>query len=398
VEGTSSEVDVKKQEAPSTRDDDPASTKAEAFNTSLFIIAVIQSTVGEESPMVHAFDLDAILGHRPKESLTATLRIRDDVSLETESKTTDILSLASFRILPDPAMGLLEVEPPSIKLVTEVSPDNNMAYSVTSKFHIPNVIIPKACRATSTPGSPVVAVTMWNGTVAQLSPGWGVGREQDQLLFSSPVVSVGSLMYQSTPHWVLGLRGGTCYLIPVADDQRNDNVPTKRVIMYPHDIDADNSSIYVQELTAGNLQDEEGGHNVPVLIYVMPGGVVDIYSCDLVTTSDEIDVVPSKDDQVLEALIKQGCLDMVLRILQERKVTFCHDNDHDSSSWKDAYDEVMVVLATNTSDYADNNQTLVEDGKVPNSMLVTSRKPRTLDDLRLMPSLRTLLLSLAESG
>ena len=394
VEGASSDVDVKEKEAPSTRDDHPASAKTEAFNTSLLIIAVIQSTIGEDSPMVHAFDLDAILGHRRKESLTATLRIRDDVSLENESKATDILTLASFRILPDPAMGLLEVEPPSIKFGTEASPNSNLAS--TSKFHIPNVIIPKACRATSMPGSPVVAVTMWNGTVAQLSPGWGVSREQDQLLFPYPVVSVGSLMYQSTPHWVLGLRGGTCYLIPVADD-KHDNVRTIRVIMYPHDIDADNSSIYVQELTAGNLQDKEGGRTVPVLLYVMPGGVVDIYSCGLVTTSDEIDVFPSENEQVLEALIKQGCLDMVLRILQERKDTICRDNDYDEILWKDAYDEVMVLLAANTTDDADAdiNQTSVGDGRVPNSMPFTSRKPRTLDDLRPMSSLRTLLLSLA---
>jgi hypothetical protein len=404
VPGTSDSLETgsQVQESPTTTVQKSVSDKPGVFRTSRLLIAIIQRSIGEDPPVVHAFDLDAIVGNRPKESHTTTLRIRDDESSSTTSRTNDILSLASFRVPPDPAMGIVETERHSNGIVLETegfTNINNLSVATPIKFHVPNVVLPQVCRAMALPGSPVVAVTMWNGTVAQLSPGWGVRRDQDQLLFSYPVVAMGSLVYQSKLHWVCGLRGGTCYLIPVADDMDDDQCPTLRVILYPHDVDADSASIYLEGLTAGNLQkyDEGDGSSVPVLLYVMPGGVIEIYSCDLLVSSAQATTPLSEEDHFIEELIEQGCLDMVLRFLQERNETTWAGGDTDALLWKAAHEEAMALLTINTS--GDEEENKVSDAPSTDSSVASlgkgPKEPSSLKDLRHMPALQSLLLSLA---
>jgi len=371
--------------------------------------------------VVHAFDLDAINGHRPKESVTSTLRIRDDTSSHVGSRTSSFLTLASFRVLPDPAMGILEPQSHRIILETDVSTndridnsnshgsnvdnDDNLRSIPAARFHVPGVVVPHACRAMSVQGSPVVLVTTWNGMVAQLSPGWGVRREHDQLLFSYPVVSMGSMMYQNKLHCVFGLRGGTCYVIPVVDESEGDDddddekqgPPTIRVIPYPHDIDVDNDSIYVQELTAGTLLHGNDGSRLSVLVYVLPGGILEIYSCDTVTScSDDYSEngTHQEEDQVLEALVQQGCLDSVLRLLLEGNDSIWDDDvEVDRRMWIDAWEEVLAATPGAGNNGTNDN---VDQDKQTSRLMSTKDSSFMVGDLRHMPALRKLLLELAK--
>jgi hypothetical protein len=391
------------QQGLTTTDQEPVSASPEVRRNPLLLIAVIQPALGDDPPIVHAFDLDGISGKRRKESRTTAFRIRDESS---SCRPTDVISLSSFRVAPDPTMGIMETERQTIVLETEGSTNENFdgITSTPLSFRIPNVAIPQACRAMSLPGSPGVAVTLSSGTVAQLWPGWGIRRDDDQLLLPHPVVGLGLFVYDARLHWVCGLRGGTCYLIPVANDRDDGELPPIRVALYPHDIDVDNTSIYMQDMTAGNLQKLEGDDDckVPVLVYVMPGGVVEIYSCELAVTrrSDPDLAVPpdSEEDQYLEAAIKHGCLEMVVRLLHERQdtawVAGVDDEGNDSLLWEAAYQEIMAPLAATTANGEGRNE---HADAATITVGPFSRNPTTMDDLRQMPALQSLLLSLART-
>ena len=128
-------------------------------------------------------------------------------------------------------------------------------------------------------------VALSDGTVALVSPyldSWGVAQDRHQLLLSYPAIGCGRVFVDEDHHFVCCLRGGTCFLIPTrADSQKHVTV-----ISYPHDVDADTTSAYVQGFTAGTLLMDEKS-SLPVLIYAWAGGAVDVYACHLVHPTQE---------------------------------------------------------------------------------------------------------------
>jgi hypothetical protein len=253
-------------------------------------------------------------------------------------------------------------------------------------------------------------VALSDGTVAVLSSssaegddscccGWGVAQDSHQLLLSYPVIGCG-IVEQDNGHDYLAccLRGGTCFLIPITasndsndDNDSNDGETNNEIlgISYPHDVDADITSAYVQGFTAGMLSvDDDGASSLlSVLVYAWPGGVVDIYACGLVYPSIPQHVVEQQNDpidhtaerQVLEELLmnsNESSLSMVLRLFEKME----EDPDHrlcQDEQWQEAKKEYYKASASARS------------------------SPPTLEDLsssKDFSSLRTLLLSLASTG
>ena len=108
---------------------------------------------------------------------------------------------------------------------------------------------------------------------------WEYARESRiQLEFGA--MSLRSLPFQSKDHYVLCLPAGTIYLIPKHDgDNQNMDGRSSPVYTtcYPHDLEKDYEFCMLQDFTAGIL---EGG--IPVVFFLWPGGIVEVYSLELI--------------------------------------------------------------------------------------------------------------------
>jgi hypothetical protein len=163
-------------------------------------------------------------------------------------------------------------------------------------------------------------------------------------------------------------------LIPTDSDDAETNEILG--ISYPHDVDTDITSTYVQGFTAGVLSVDDGASSLPVFVYAWPGGVVDIYACGLVYPSiphvEQKDPIDTVERQVLEELMNSyESLSMVLRLFEKME----EDPDHrlcQDEQWQEAKTEYKASARSS---------------------------PLTLEDLcsKDFFSLRTLLLSLAST-
>jgi hypothetical protein len=159
----------------------------------------------------------------------------------------------------------------------------------------------------------------------------GVAEDNHQVLLSYPAIGNGQLDIIEDDGQILKyvatcLRGGTCYLIPVSGKSNtNDSIAT---IPFPHDIELDLSDIYVQAFTAGNIM--FNGNVLPILVYVWPRGVVDVYACGLfysnpnigdesLTINDAHDdaLVSREERRALQDLIDNDSLLLLSNILIE---------------------------------------------------------------------------------
>jgi hypothetical protein len=154
---------------------------------------------------------------------------------------------------------------------------------------------------------------------------WGLAQRSDQLLLSYPSIGMGAVSMLSpeegdsptTQCLACCLRGGTVYFIPLdSDASAADEEPLMResrslkVVAYPNDVDTDVAAVQqVQLFTAGGVRLRASDHvtgTVPILVYVWPGGIIDIYMCHLQTKS-------WSPPAVLEQLVDNGSA----RLLQE---------------------------------------------------------------------------------
>jgi hypothetical protein len=101
----------------------------------------------------------------------------------------------------------------------------------------------------------------------------------------------------------------------------------------PHDIDDDVSIRYVQGFLASSLTLEPRNDNnsIPILIYVWPGGVIDVYSCGLLHH-----VHNSTEEQLHQELITNGSADALRDLL-----TTSDEDEH--SDWMAAKEEIRQL-------------------------------------------------------
>jgi len=135
----------------------------------------------------------------------------------------------------------------------------------------------------------------------------GITEENHHVLLPYPVIGNGPIDVIKDDGKILKfaalcLRGGTCYLIPTS--KRNETKDSIAVIPFPHDIESDLSDIYVQAFTAGNIMFNE--RMLPILIYVWPRGIVDVYVCGLFhSNTNMVKESPTIDDTNGNALISR---------------------------------------------------------------------------------------------
>ncbi len=317
-----------------TKDDDDSLNNRDLVETNvpLLLLVTLQTSIGDDPPVVHALDLRAILSH------VASTRS------STRQDASEPLLLASFRLLADPAMDIME---PSI---TSLPPPHKL----------PSGLIPSHGTNQILSLSGKCGVALSNGTVAIVSPGWGVRNDTDQLLLSYPSIGMGKILWNQTEYLVCCLRAGTCYLIPTSSQSSEISV-----MFYPHDIDADTTQVYVQAFTAGSLRQPSNGRvELPVFVYVFPGGVIEVYTCQILSSNEP---VPSIQDQIVEELIQKGCLEMIFQVLEQ-------DLGENNALWNNAKQEW---------------QSFGKDKDKP--------KTFTLNDLMDCPALHRLMLHMAST-
>lgn len=224
---------------------------------------------------------------------------------------------------------------------------------------------------------------------------WGIEKGVDQLLLSYPCIGMGAVTSDlhrednhnnhpnqggGVPHVAFCLRGGTTYLIPIIQNaEPPDNKATRpssiTVVSYPHDIDSDTTVQHLHGFRAGNLRylrgKEHGGQSskssVPAFFYSWGGGIVDVYSCQTMTTKHEIDSIAT-----LEEMVENGSANLLKNLLTSL------DNSNLSlydSTWQAAHDELDRL-----------------------SPIATTRESISLDDILSdrLQNFRTVLLQLAE--
>lgn len=193
-----------------------------------------------------------------------------------------------------------------LDLSTFPSVHDNRRVLPSPSYYIPSIGTNCLCSMTSSTAVSVAAgladgmVTVVSGAISveeQLA--WGVSTLMDQLCLSYPCIGMGCVDLnvgdEVMPCVVCCLRGTATYMIPMvsASSIQSDICGEDEVLMFalsvPHDIDEDSSLRYLQSFAAFNLSTEsasadcgiEGQCQIPILVYAWPGGVVDIYSGEL---------------------------------------------------------------------------------------------------------------------
>jgi hypothetical protein len=173
---------------------------------------------------------------------------------------------------------------------------------------------------------------------------WGIKRPRDQILLSYPAIGMGLVDYaiepgetKTIPHIAYCLRGSTTYLVPVrAIDDSSEKPPPISVLTYPHDIDSDMDFQRLQFFSAGclSISKKERRYTkdrIPILIYAWPGGIIDIYACDLL---QETEVISSL---LVAELVANGSPELLRRYLFDLPPDKLADK---SSDWKLAQEEI----------------------------------------------------------
>jgi hypothetical protein len=177
-----------------------------------------------------------------------------------------------------------------------------------------------------------VAVGLADGMVTILDsrqcddgrPQWGASRFVDQFCLSFPCIGMSCLNIADNhgspaPYLAGCMRGSATYLIPLNSSQGGTD-PTSIIVAMsvPHGFDDDASIRYVQEFAAFNLITSHFGEmmptdsqlSVPTLVYVWPGGVIDIYSYGLLSCTHSL-----PDEQLIQELVSNGSVGLLRDVL-----------------------------------------------------------------------------------
>jgi hypothetical protein len=161
---------------------------------------------------------------------------------------------------------------------------------------------------------------------ATSSPVWGVSSSHRRYCSLYPCIGINRIDLSHTNHhdndtrasqpYLVGcLRGSATYLIPLQPSLGPTDDPAVFALTVPHDTVDDVTIRYTQGFTAGNIpwhhqrydeskesSNDDDDDSIPVLVYVWPGGVMDVYRCGLLPH-----LPPSTDEQLLlQELIANG--------------------------------------------------------------------------------------------
>jgi len=147
---------------------------------------------------------------------------------------------------------------------------------------------------------------------------WGV-IEGSAFFASYPIIGSGEIPSSKVceAYWACCLRGGTCYFLPVRKTTSLElsNTPQRiPVVGFPHDVDMDVDSIYVQSFSAGLVK-----HNdeklLPVLLYGFAGGILEIFTFQPThdASSPALHTEPMLQ-QPIEEIVDRESLDLTVKV------------------------------------------------------------------------------------
>lgn len=118
---------------------------------------------------------------------------------------------------------------------------------------------------------------------------WGIVKDKHQMVLSYPAIGCGQIKDNGRDYLVCCLRAGTCFLLPLGTKKTNNDI---LAIPYPHDVDTDLVSVYIQGFTAGEIELAQttttttdlssSPSTLSILAFALAGGVIDIYACGLI--------------------------------------------------------------------------------------------------------------------
>lgn len=254
-------------------------------------------------------------------------------------------------VLPDAGMELIDAD--TLSLPSESGSDGCGSHA-TSNW-IPSSGTDCLMPLPQQNGSLSVAVGLSDGTLGIVSASvsslhgmlsWGIAAPANQVLFPYPCIGLGQVNLTSnrTPlqpsHVAYCMRGSTTYLVP-ADTEEDD--PPVTVLSYPDDVDSDTGGLQqaVQGFTAGNLRLSntalKAGESstLPVLVYAWPGGIVDVYSCELLNPDNDSG---QRFRPVLLELLENGSAKLLHRFLTMRGI----ETFHNRPDWMAAWNEITA--------------------------------------------------------
>jgi hypothetical protein len=177
-----------------------------------------------------------------------------------------------------------------------------------------------------------IAVGLADGMVAVLDSRecddgqtqWGASPHIDQFCLSFPCIGMNCLKIAESRrnpalYVACCLRGSSTYLIPLNTSQSsNDSTATVLAVSVPHGFDEDASIRYVQDFTAFNLVLSHVGEerlsdpkdSIPLLVYVWPGGVIDVYSYGLLSCTHSL-----PDEKLIQELVSDGSIATLRNVL-----------------------------------------------------------------------------------
>jgi hypothetical protein len=156
---------------------------------------------------------------------------------------------------------------------------------------------------------PFFVAALSDGTVARMRASieegllcWGVQKDFDQVVLSFPAIGIAPVNL-STGTSVLAccLRGGTVYLVP-----EGEHLEPITVILGPVDKDQESTINYLHGFTAGNVC-VDGIPGLAVLVFASAGGTLQVFSCALLTQTEE--------DNVFQELVHNGSVELLRDLL-----------------------------------------------------------------------------------
>ena len=284
----------------------------------------------------------------------------------------EALCLYQYSQLPEPGMELIDID---------TLPSSDFAGKLPKRVRV----LPSHGNDISFPlKDDLVGVALSDGTLAFLSSvscrdntgeeskpssavagspsSWGVAKDWYQLLLSYPAIGYGIVNYNGIECWVCCLRGGTCYLVPIpkegtgAKTLHDEDSSEIFVFSYPLDIESDTPTSpppYVQGFAAGSLSVASAGGNddfVPVLVYALAGGVIDIYGCNLIYHETEGSISEEEEEEeddessslvaIKEMITDKQCVEMIRTLL----TAMTEDSQHWSQTLDRCYNALMMSV------------------------------------------------------
>jgi len=305
-------------------------------------VSSIQSTLGSNCSDFLAVCIEQRVKpilNRPSHQVSIEVLDRQVLNQQPLDQNVNLTQLTTW-----PENGLQSLDPTSLNDVLGRKPDAKYFHAFGSNILCGSKKVIAAVMSDGSVGivhSRLRPTISAHNTIQRLQ--WGVAHDANHVVLSFAAIGLGFVDCDQVKHLACSLRGGTIYLIPVVEQNvPNASYPKVTVLMRPIPYDPENPNENDDPLlhqlsgfACGNLvvvdDEQREGHtkDIPVMIYVGPGGIMEVYSCGLVKRHDDPPQVAK--DMVLQEMLENGTIRLLLDTLHSP-----NHNDLDSDMWAQA--------------------------------------------------------------